>query len=79
MLDRKCKLLYNNYRKGRKKVINMKAIKEVTVTREEIEMIESFFEVCEKYDLDFCDRFAFLEAIVNEDREFFGIDIIIKG
>ena len=57
----------------------MKAIKEVTVTREEIEMIESFFEVCEKYDLDSYDRFAFLEAIVNEDREFFGIDIIIKG
>lgn len=57
----------------------MKAIKEVTVTREEIEMIESFFEVCEKYDIDSYDGFAFLEAIVNEDREFFDIDIVIKG
>lgn len=57
----------------------MKAIKEVTVTREEIEMIESFFEVCKKYDIDSYDGVAFLEAIANEDREFYGIDIVIKG
>lgn len=57
----------------------MKAIKEVTVTREEIEMIESFLEVCEKCDISSYDVLAFLEAIVSEDREFFGIDIIIKG
>ena len=57
----------------------MKAVNEIIVTREEIEMIKEFFEVCEKHEVEDYDRLTLLEAIVNEDKEYCGIDIVIKG
>lgn len=56
----------------------MKAIREIIVTREEIETIKSFFEVCEIHDIESGYSIDFLEAIANEDKEFYGIDIVIK-
>lgn len=58
----------------------MKAIREIIVTREEVEMIKNFLEVCEKFDIyDYDDKFEFLMTIVEEEKEFWDIDIIIKG
>lgn len=57
----------------------MKAIKEIIVTREEIDMINDFFEVCEKHDVEDDNMLDLLEAIANKDMEWQGIDIVIKG
>ena len=57
----------------------MKAVREITVTREEIEMIKNFFEVCAIHDIEDDNRLDFLEAIACEDKEWYGIDIVIKG
>ena len=57
----------------------MKAVREITVTREEIEMIKNFFEVCAVHDIEDDNRLDFLEAIACEDKEWYGIDIVIKG
>ena len=59
--------------------MSMKARKEIIVTREEVAMIDSFLEICERHDIEYYDRLDFLEAIANEEREFYGIDIIIRG
>lgn len=57
----------------------MKAVKEIVVTREEVEMINNFFEACEKLEVAGYDRLTFLEAITDEDKEYYGIDIVIRG
>lgn len=60
--------------------MSMKAIREIIVTREEIGMIKNFLEVCEKFDIyDYDDKFEFLMTIVEEEEDFRGIDIVIKG
>lgn len=57
----------------------MKARKEITVTRKEIEMIDDFFVACNSLEVEVCDMLNFLEAIVDEEEEYCGIDIIIRG
>ena len=57
----------------------MKTVKGIVVTREEVKMIDEFFEACEKFNMAECDMLNFLEAIVDEDEEYCGIDIVIKG
>lgn len=57
----------------------MKAVKEIVVTREEVKMINNFFEACEKLEVEDYDRLAFLETIADEDEEYYVIDIVIRG
>lgn len=57
----------------------MKAVKEIVVTREEVKMINNFLEACEKFEVEDYDRLVFLEAIADEDEEYCGIDIVIRG
>lgn len=52
--------------------------KEITVTRKEIEMIEDFFEACDRLEVAEVNTLGFLEAIADEDEEYLGIDIVIK-
>lgn len=56
----------------------MKAVNEIIVTREEIKIIKNFFEVCEKLEVEEYGRLDLLESIANEDKEYCGINIIIK-
>ena len=57
----------------------MKAIREIIVTREEVEMFKNFLEVCEKFDFCDYDKFELLMTIVEEEeKEFWDIDIVIK-
>lgn len=56
----------------------MKAVREIVVTREEVEIIKNFFEACEVHDIGEDDMPDFLEAIADGNREWYGIDIVIK-
>lgn len=57
----------------------MKAVREIIVTREEIDMINNFFEACEAHEIGDDNMLDFLEAIANKDTTWYGIDIMIKG
>lgn len=57
----------------------MKAVREIIVTREEIDMINNFFEACEAHEIGDDNMLDFLEAIANKDTTWYGIDIVIKG
>lgn len=56
----------------------MKAVREIIVTREEIDMINDFFEACEAHEVEEDNMLDFLEAVANKDRTWYGIDIVIK-
>ena len=56
----------------------MKAVREIVVTREEVEIINNFFEACNMHEVEAEDMPDFLEAIADGNREWRGIDIVFK-
>ena len=56
----------------------MKAVREIVITREEVEIINNFFEACNMHEVEAEDMPDFLEAIADGNREWRGIDIVFK-